>query len=136
MNDLTDVLHVASPRACNVQQVLCEHATTGATPRATTALKAASLRVLARNRACNNYATRCDIGVQQTLQSTDAVVASSQSLTAAVAELSGLIARLANRAGRPDPASIVTIDTCAGYAREALRCLQTLAADRRPDEAH
>jgi hypothetical protein len=99
MNETHDLLHVARPRECGVQHPAPSGATTPATPRATTPLRAAALRVLARNKACNNRATAAEKPVQQTPAATGPFVASNSLLADQLAELNGLVARLARWGG-------------------------------------
>lgn len=51
------LLHVASPRECNMQQTGCLSATARATGMQQPSLKALSGAVLGRNNACNSHAT-------------------------------------------------------------------------------
>jgi hypothetical protein len=127
MNDTTDLLHVARIRECNVQPPRAPSATTHATTRATSSLKAAALLVIARNRACNNRATTPAPGVQQSPAQSAPLVASGSALTAPLAELNGLLARLLRRPG-VSPAEVTEAQEVATHnVMEALRALRPLA---------
>src|SRR5260221_7756638 len=131
MSDNTDLLHVARPRECTVQQLAPQHATGRATTRASTSLKAASMLVLARNKACNNRATSPEKAVQQTTPATPPIVASEVapdlSFTAKLAELNGLIARVARYHGFADVDASEARAVAVTSIDEALRCYRVLA---------
>ena len=103
MSEKTKVLHVARPGGCNVQQTGQGKPRTGAGAIVTMSLKAASIQILERNRACykppsepqeNRATSRCN-----TTLLAAAVVASDRELCAELAEFNGLVARIA-RYGR------------------------------------
>lgn len=127
MNDTTDLLHVARPRGCNVQQPRTPGATAHATTRATTSLKAAALLVIARNRACNNRAATPPPSVQQVPAQNASLVASGSALIGPLAELNGLVARLTRWPGLI-PAEVTEAQVVAAHnVIEALRALWPLA---------
>jgi len=132
MSDRRDVLHVARPRECGVQHRAPAHATTPATPRATTPLRAAALRVLARNKACNNRATAAEKPVQQMPAATAPVVASKSSLADDLAELNGLLARLARCGGIGASGTAGALAPADGSVDEVLRGLRRIAEDLPP----
>lgn len=127
MNETTDLLHVARPGECNVQQQSPSRATSAATVRATTPLRAAALRVLARNRACNTGATTARHGLQQAPAREPPPDASKHRLEEVLAEINGLIARLTRRQGFGAAEEAKAHELAACNAVEALQCLRALA---------
>lgn len=75
MTEQPSLLHVARPRECNVQHTDLNPATGHATPLQHTSLRAASLLVLERNKACNTPATPGENTMQQTPLKTPMFVA-------------------------------------------------------------
>jgi len=127
MSDRRDLLHVARPRECGVQHRAPADATTPATPRATTALRAAALRVLARNKACNTRATAAEKPVQQMRAATAPFVASNSPLANQLAELNGLLARLARCGGIGASDSTGADALAEGSLAQALQSLRRIA---------
>ena len=99
MNDDASPFRVARARESIVLQMSSWRVMGNATTRATTSLKAASMRVLALNSDCNNGVTAPRKTVHETPATTSPFAASNcardASLAAKVAELNGLIARIA-----------------------------------------
>jgi len=129
MSAPSDRLHGARPSACTVQQPSALGATGYATDGATTPLRAAALRVLARNGSCNSRATPGDSSVQQPPPAHAWLVAPDDSLAVLLGELNGLVARLARhqRLSAPDADAYALAAQSIG---EALRGLRALAAGR------
>lgn len=134
MNESIDLLQVARPGECNVQQQLASRATVPATGRATTPLRAAALRVLARNRACNSSATTTRQGMQQAPAQEPPPAASKHRLEEVLAEINGLVARLTRRQGFGTAEEANAHELAAHSASEALHCLRALA-EAVPDSA-
>ena len=128
MSEPTDVLQVARPGECNMQQQPVRRATAYATGRALTALQAASLRVLARNTACNSCATTPERVVQQTALPETAFVAAEDSIGALLGELHGLFARVLRHRGFSAIELAEARETGAKAIGEALQCFRELAA--------
>jgi hypothetical protein len=95
MNEFHDLLHVARPNECNVQQMTPPGIKPCTARQGATALKAASMLVLERNRMCRARAGMRPNNVQQTLVQNTSFVAPEFPLAGQLAELNGLIARVA-----------------------------------------
>ena len=130
MSDIPDLLHVARPMRCNVQQHPAPSAVVQAAIPTATPLKSLALKVLARNRACNDRAIKGEKagkGVQQRPASTPAVVALPVALTSMLAELNGLLARLARVAGTQVFNQVVADEAAVRALEDALHRIQVLA---------
>lgn len=128
MSDILDTLHGARPGRCNVQPGPANSAPHTATLRATTSLKAASLRVLARTQGCTVPATMPPNSVHPMAIAARAGVAPEDTLAAMLAEVNGLLARLTRSASLQNAEVIAVLESCAGPISELLRCVQAVAA--------
>lgn len=128
MNDHLELSHVARASECNVQQMRPAHADLHVSIHATTSLKAASMLVLARNRACRDRARNMQKIVQQAPRATPRFVATDSALTGKLAELNGLIARVMRYHAAGGDGMAATRAFGARSIDEALRCLRALAA--------
>lgn len=128
MNDHRELLHVARPSQCNVQQMRPLHTDLQVSIHATTSLKAASMLVLARNRACKGRARDPQKIVQQVPRATPRFVATDSAFTSKLAELNGLIARVMRYHAAGDGGMAAARAISARSIDEALRCFRALAA--------
>ena len=127
MNEFHDLLHGARASACNVQQMTQSGITMGAARQAPTALKAASMLVLERNRACRERARTRPKTVQQTPVQNSPFVAPEFALASRLAELNGLIARVVRNHPSRDWAAVGAIGI--REIDEVLCSFRALAAD-------
>ena len=109
MSDFHDLLHVARASACNAQQMSPLGTKMGVIRQAPTALKAASMLVLERNRLCRERARSRLKTVQQTPITNTPFVAPEFALAGRLAELNGLLARVVRNHPGGDPAAIYAI---------------------------
>ena len=123
MNETPELLHVARPMRCNVQQHPAYRAPAPAATQGAMPLKSLALKVLARSRACNDHATKDG---QQRADSTLPVTAPHVALASVLAELNGLLARLARAAAAPTFEQAITDEEAVRSLEEALRRIQAL----------
>ena len=130
MSDTPELLHVARPMGCNVQQHPAPSAAVQTAIPAAPPLKSLALKVLARNRARNGLeikGEKAGKGVQQRGASRPAVVALPVALASMLAELNGLLARLARTAGTDVFNLVVAVEAAVRDLENALHRIQVLA---------